>query len=316
MTDPSDPSDSRGGHLGLDRLADLAEGLLDADEAAGAREHLAGCAVCRTEATALAELPAGLAALGAEPAPMPADVAAALDDALAAEAGRSHLPTSSVTVVPSLDARRAGRTRRGTQLLQVAAVLVVLLGLVGVGYTLTTAGGGADSGSTAAGGDAAAEDDAGVAGEASGAGGSAGPRVVRSGTDYRQGSLGEALAAVTAPAGRNGSRAPGLASQPSTAEPSSPSAPGPKGVLSASPSPEGALDGAAALADPAALGACLDRLGLVGAPLGVDLATYQGKPAAVVVLPSEGDPTHVDVYAIAPSCPAGDFLAFARVPRP
>jgi hypothetical protein len=34
------------------------------------------------------------------------------------------------------------------------------------------------------------------------------------------------------------------------------------------------------------------------------------------VLPSEGDPTRVDVYAIAPTCPAGDFLAFARVAKP
>ena len=75
--------------------------------------------------------------------------------------------------------------------------------------------------------------------------------------------------------------------------------------------PAGRLAGGPALASCAA--------GLAGAPvtpLAVDLASYEGKPAAVLLLPTTDDPAALDVFAVEPSCPTGTFLYFARVPRP
>jgi len=307
MTEGSGAGDH--GHLDLDTLADLTEGLLDGDQEVVVRGHLAGCARCQDDAAALRAVSSDLAALGADDAPMPAELADRLDAALT-EAGDARR-TSSVTVVPSLDDRRARRSPRGMQVLQVAAVLVVLLALVGVGI-----------GKLATGGDSGSATSAGSAADSAGGSAESAPQVVSSGTDYQQGSLGQALGAVTGSGAGRQASSPGLKAETSTAAP-----PSPQGALSASPgtSPNddsaggdaaGGADGAAALASPAALSACLDTLGLVGTPLGVDLASFNGKPAAVVVLPSEGDPTHVDVYAIAPTCPAGDFLAFARVAKP
>ena len=42
---------------------------------------------------------------------------------------------------------------------------------------------------------------------------------------------------------------------------------------------------------------------------------WQGSPAAVLVFPSEGDPGHLDAYAVAPTCPVGEFLGFVRLAR-
>ncbi len=50
-------------------------------------------------------------------------------------------------------------------------------------------------------------------------------------------------------------------------------------------------------------------------PLAVDLARWQGQPAAVLVFPTPHDPASLDVYVVAPDCPTGLFLNFARVPR-
>jgi hypothetical protein len=304
-----DPTGEPGGHVGWDRLADLDAGLLDAQQASAVSAHVAQCAACRSDQAALAALPGDLAALGAQTAPMPDGVAARIDAALvaegaeSAEAGASRR-TSAVTVVPTLEERRAARGRRNTRVLQVAAVLVVLLGLGGVGYTLATSGGGSSDRNTASAGSASGGQDDAAAG-----GGQGAPAVVRSGTDYRAATLDQALGAVAGAVPR-AAVSPGLKAQSQSAGP-----PGPEGALSASPGP-GGRTGAEALAAPQALSACLDRLGLVGPALGVDLATFAGKPAAVIVLPTQGDPTHADVYAVAPSCPAGDLLAFQRVPRP
>lgn len=307
MTLPAGPSD--GPHLGLEQLADLDEGLLERAAADAARAHLAGCPTCTADQAALTALRADLADLPAGDQPLPADVAARWDAALAGAAGPgSDAPPRTVgaTVVPEVDeleTRRAARRRRGTQLLQVAAGLVVLLGLTGIGYTLV-AGGGDSNGTSSASGDSAA----GRAAEDAAGGGRGAPTVVRSGTDYRAASIASAVGAVTGATPAAGS--PGLKAESESAAPSSPA-----NGLSASPGPGASDTGVQPLADPQALTACLARLDLVGPPIGVDLARFEGRPAAVIVLPTEGDPTHADVYAVAPSCPAGDFLYFARVAR-
>jgi hypothetical protein len=84
------------------------------------------------------------------------------------------------------------------------------------------------------------------------------------------------------------------------------------GLLSASP------DGATArLAGGPELAECVGNLNLGPVtPLGVDLARWDGNPAAVIILPTPEDPTSADLYVVTPQCPRGEFLYFARVARP
>lgn len=74
------------GHVGLDELADAAEGLVDQRRADAIEEHLAGCARCRADADALAEVDGTLAA--APPLTMPDDVFARLQGVVVGEQRR------------------------------------------------------------------------------------------------------------------------------------------------------------------------------------------------------------------------------------
>ena len=77
----------------------------------------------------------------------------------------------------------------------------------------------------------------------------------------------------------------------------------------------------AALRDPQRLFDCVAALTGEPAraviPLAVDLARFQGKPAAVIVLPVAGQPTKTDVWVVSPTCAAGKegVLYFLRAPR-
>ena len=65
--------------------------------------------------------------------------------------------------------------------------------------------------------------------------------------------------------------------------------------------------------------ACMTRLELPGVvPLVVDRGTFDGKPADVIVVATEGDPTKVDVYVLKPGCATSEPIVyeFATVPRP
>jgi hypothetical protein len=74
--------------------------------------------------------------------------------------------------------------------------------------------------------------------------------------------------------------------------------------------PSTALDGdeasaLGALGSEAGISGCLEAIGAAGQlPVAVDLATYQGQPAAVVVLPSAGG--GLDVWVVARTCAPGD----------
>jgi len=64
--------------------------------------------------------------------------------------------------------------------------------------------------------------------------------------------------------------------------------------------------------------ACMTRLELPGVvPLVVDRGTFDGKPADVIVVATEGDPTKVDVYVLKPGCATSEPIVyeFATVPR-
>lgn len=280
-------------HLDADALADLHEGLLAADRAADARAHLERCAECRAVEASLRAVPASLAA-GAEAGAMPADVVARLDDALS-RAGRDRVPTGSaaaMTVTPL-----GSRTRRspvGTRLLQAAAAVVLVLAVVGVGASVLMSGGG---GGTSSGGSSGAY--------ANGPGGKATYALLATGADYSASSLAGAVPRLVAGEGRRYSAARDDYAGPTTA--SSPA----EGAVA--PDDTGRLAAGAALAD------CVTALADAPAvPLAVDLARYEGKPAAVIVLPGLDDPAMVDVWVVGPGCRQGDdqFRFFTRVARP
>ncbi|WP_141579698.1 anti-sigma factor [Actinomadura sp. WMMA1423] len=176
-------------HLDYDVLADLAEGLLEDDEAASVNAHLETCADCRELSADLADVSRILAE--APMPPMPAELAERIDTALAAES--MHTAT-----VASLEQRRG---RRHWRILSAAAATVAVLG------------GGATVGKIAL-DDASSSDSAAhqpaaqrtLTDPGSGAGSGVPKvapdapepafRVAHSGTDYRSGSLGEQVGGV------------------------------------------------------------------------------------------------------------------------
>ncbi|GAA4239098.1 hypothetical protein GCM10022254_57780 [Actinomadura meridiana] len=103
-------------HLDYDILADLAEGLLEDDEAASVNAHLDTCADCRDLSDDLVDVSRLLAEA---PAPsMPAELADRIDTAIAAE-------SLNTATVASLEQRRG---RRHWRILSAAAAAVVVLG--------------------------------------------------------------------------------------------------------------------------------------------------------------------------------------------
>ncbi|MEW2356110.1 hypothetical protein [Spirillospora sp. NPDC029432] len=103
-------------HYDYDTLADLAEGLLEDDQAASVNAHLESCADCRDRSADLADVSRILAEA---PVPsIPAELASRIDSAIAAES------LSNATVV-NLEQRRG---RRHWRILSAAAATVIVLG--------------------------------------------------------------------------------------------------------------------------------------------------------------------------------------------
>ena len=299
-------------HLSADTLADLQEGLLDADGEAAARRHLEACAACRADLAALTDLPGLLAAAG-DAGPVPELVAARLDRALAGAAAEDTTAATATRTVTPLAPDRG--PVRGMRLLQAAAVVVLVLGAGALGVSALNHGGSnGDSASTA--GSAA---DSGAGGGASREEPSAATvaPITASGRDWTAaalrtdaadlltGTLGQAYALYDRQAAK-GAQADAATPDPSASPPA------------AQRDLANAAGGADRLADPTALRACVANITDGDAslqPVAVDLARWQGKPAAVLVFPTADDPASLDVYVVAPDCPTGLFLDFERVPR-
>lgn len=301
MTQHHDPVHPDSPHLTPELVADLDEGLLDAESAAHAEHHLAGCAACREHREALAWVTTTLASL---PTPaLPDDVAARLDASLAAAgAGTSSAAGTSDTVVPITAARsrRAGWSTRGAGiaasvagvLLVSAVALSVMNGGDGSGPNTATLG----EGATASTADSAAELGKFVAD--------------RSGQAYRTKTIDEQVDTLLV------AHASAMTGSPS---------PVPSSTLTSDPVVTATVRGEptafrAPVVDPRVLYLCvvqyLERPDVE--PLAADVGTFDGAPAAIVVLPSTSDPSEAEVYVVGPDCsgPDATLLYWAVVDLP
>lgn len=286
MTEGTSPA----GHPDDETLALSQEGLLAAEAELSVRGHLAGCATCAARRDALAAVSGRLAA-AADAGPVPADVAARLDHALAAAAAPA-LPS-----VPD-------RGPRGMRVLQAAAVVVLLLAGIGVVASVLQVGGRDSDNATTAGG---AVDSAPKAAESGGFPVTASGRnwapdtVVAAIPELVTGALGPSVMSDTGDTGDSGG------------------AGGATGGEEEARTLRGAPGDTARLASGPALAECVGALndGPV-TPVAVDLASWQGNPAVVIVLPTPGDPASVDAWVVGPECAQADaqVLYFARAPRP
>ena len=282
-------------HLDADALADLEEGLLDRDHAASARAHVAGCPRCRAELAGLTGVRERLSA-AADVGPMPADVVARLDRALAEVAAEPASTAVTRSVIPLREPQRS--SPRGLRWLQAAAVVVLILA---GGAVAVSALHGADNGdATATSGSAAGSPDKRVAGAAGSY------PVTASGRHWTKQSVTAGVPQLLA-----GTLSPTLPpSSFSAQDDTSGSAVAPRELPGV---PAARLAGGPALAD------CVTELaGGPATPLAVDLATFDGQPAAVVLLPGIGGPDRVDVWVVPPDCAQGkgQFLYYANVARP
>ncbi|GAA4388615.1 zf-HC2 domain-containing protein [Actinomadura sp. NPDC048032] len=176
-------------HLDYDVLADLAEGLLEDDEAASVNAHLDTCADCRELSADLADVSRILAEA---PVPsMPAELAERIDTAIAAES--MHTAT-----VASLEQRRG---RRHWRILSAAAATVVVLGGgATVGKIALDGASSSDSAARHPAPHRSLTDPGSGSGVPKAAPGDSDPtfKVAQSGTDYRSGTLGEQVGGVVA----------------------------------------------------------------------------------------------------------------------
>ncbi len=239
--------------------------------------------------------------------PMPPDVRARLDAALAGLATAEPVlpPTVGATVVP-LSSAPSSRWRN-PRVLQAAAGLVLVAAAVFVGIKVTGSSGSTSSPVSAAAGSADAL------------------ALTSSGTAYTTASLTadvqKLLARKLPAAGGAGS---GLTS------PSVPSASPPYGV-GGSPLAAGGSDSSKAATDEARVAAiaasatslapCIaaieDGMTYVN-PYAIDVGTFNGKAALLVVLPSPQDPKSYDVFVVGSRCGVGndaDLISYHLVPR-
>jgi hypothetical protein len=193
-------------------------------------------------------------------------------------------------------ARQPWRTR----VLQAAAVFVLVAAVGGLGYgAIRAASGGNSSGTTSA----------------SDSGGSAATEkrspahryvVTSSGRNYTQESLRSAVPELLS--GTFGTRAE---ASKDTALPNKTPTGGHALASGSATDPQRLRDGKA-------LAACVANLtGGPETPLAVDVgASFEKKPATIIVLPDPDDPSFVIAYAVAPDCPTGTWLDYEKVALP
>jgi anti-sigma factor ChrR (cupin superfamily) len=301
-------------HASAEELASLDLGGLKPRKAAKIRAHVAGCAQCTQLNSQMSALPATLASVSYPP--MPANMSARVDNALAAEsahrlasapaseAHRRDLPERSRrTRKPAGGWQLPGMSVLGTRLAAAAGALVI----VGVGgYELASHAGGNVAGTSAASSGSAARPSVGQM--------SAGPdvrygeptstksiRTVTSTTNFTAATLGtQAMAALQGAKLRGYLGAQATTSPAPTAHANSSNG----GVTSSSAPGESQL------------ASCLD--GVAGnQPVAlVEQANYQGHPATIIMT-AQTATRPAEVWAVGPSCSAShpDVLDHVSVSR-
>lgn len=246
---------------------------LDDLDAAAREPHLTTCATCRQAVDEQRQVRDLLAGLPG-PGPVPADVVLAIDAAL-----REAAPAQVAVLgqVVSLPAQRGATpaARRGPSRWLLAAAAVVVLGAGGM-LVKTVPSGGGDAASSAS-AERVAKNGA-ASPEAAPQADSAATVVRASGTAYTP-------AAIVAQVGTLLQSGGAFASRETFA--------------------------AERLTSPAGLAGCLQALGAGTEPLAVDLATFGGAPAAIVVLATNDGGR--EVWVVARTCrPGADGTLYYR----
>ncbi len=302
MSQHHDPVHPDSDHLTAEVLADLDLGLLDAASAEHARHHLQTCSLCAELHADLASLISSLNALQDHPTePMPDEVWSQLEHSLASEPVRTSEGAATVVPLEATRKRRFGRPGIGV----VAGAAAVALAAAIVIPTVTSSDG--DDGG---GGRGTAASSSGDLERAPGSVPPAALAVTRSGTTYDQDRLEsqvtQLVAARTTATRRiedNAVSGSQVSASPSPtvshSDGQTPSPTGPASTDSNYTRPVGVVPLAT---DPAAAQACLADLDASNVvPLAIDIGVWQGRPAAVIVLPLD-DPALAEVWVINPKC--------------
>ncbi|MFG1805392.1 anti-sigma factor family protein [Streptomyces sp. NPDC049040] len=296
-TTGQDPSPHEDAHPDVMDISDLAEGILPTERATDVQAHVESCAQCGDVIASLREIRDLLGDLP-EPEPMPADIAARIDTALAAESRLDstlpHVPretslpaqSSNTTAdVPRGTSAPAGRpsastgpgrgSRRRRALLMGTASIAALLALGGMVYELAS-----HSGTSSMNADSSAERKAGA--EDRGSSSAVEDQVARllDGTGGKSAGGG-----ITSPmlSGKGDARVA---------------------------APDGSV-----VTVPACVLQATQR---TEKPLAADREAYQGLDSYLVVLPDPADTTRVDAFVVTASCTAdtpGQVLFHDSYPR-
>jgi hypothetical protein len=296
------------GHLTPEQLDDLAAQAsadLDPDQEevrtvdrAVLHAHLETCAACRSALGDQVEVSAWLRR-APDPGPMPADVVARLDAALAGAAStRTPNGTTGRSAGPGVDVAAAGnvlpmagRAERAGVLGRLAESRVTKSLVAAAAVVLIAAGGFAALHRNNNAGSTTTQASSGAAGGKGAAAPDAAPVKVLirfSGTKYTTASITDEV------------------TKELTATPEPAATPVPAGGGSANQTATGSSDAATTtLTTAAGLKACLTALNAPSVvPLLVDLATYNGKPAAILVLPSASNGR--ELWVVSPTCAPPD----------
>ena len=294
MSRERDGSDAAGlTETELDRLADYLADVLEPADAAEVSRLVAEDS--RWSATHAALVPADavvretLAAAGAATDPMPADIAARLDDAMRDLGRTPDVSTESAPIdLASARARRLRRRRWLTGVATAAAAVVAVIGGVSVAANLIRSDNATTSSTALGNADAPGSGKAASGEQVPPAASQPGLTVLASGTDYTTGTLGQLSVPQFAAGEADGALTPQDSAKANANHV-------PQQVRDLAPRP------LARLLDPAALSACLDAIRAVtpGVVAAVDYARFAGEPALVVLVRQGGNST---VIAVGPDC--------------
>ena len=290
------------GHVDLEVLAELDEGVAGPQVEQAARAHLEHCAGCRERMAHLRTTRALLSALPADR--MPEAVQTRIDAALATAS-----VDGSGTVVPM---RRRTRVWNSPAVAGAAAVaaVVVLIGALVAGNVIHH-------------GKKTQTASAPLASEGNRQGSAAGAASIKewaTGANYTAATIPTLVPRLVTGTPPAGAPAPPLtasgsggASGATTTDSKSAAVP------AATPVPEGAFTQDAMRTDSSALLGCGTILagGVPTVPVAVDFASWNGKPAVIFALPAVGHPESLDVWVVRSTCSTSSLdVYFRRIPRP